>query len=536
MLKQVIEVHELLDEAGVDGASVSGFLRGKGLTQVSVNRIDGEKGSTDFVKIFIPGAHGKSKGGTSPTLGIIGRLGGLGARPERIGLVSDADGAIVALSCAAKLAEMARKGDGLPGDVIVATHICPRAPTQAHEPVPFMGSPVDMKTMNTHEVDPVMDAILSIDTTKGNRILNCRGFAVSPTVKEGFILKVSEDILDIVEWSTGCAPRVLPITMQDITPYGNGLFHLNSILQPCTATTAPVIGVAITTCCPVPGCATGASRETDIEETARFCIEVAKSFTGGRCRFFVEEEFERIRTLYGPMSRLQTMGAARRTPKIGGLTIGQSPRVDVLPDFLGAIDADVEVIQCGALDNLTTEEIRKLAPGGDDDILVTRLRDGVEVTLSERLILDRMKGCVRELEKRDVELIVLFCTGEFPDLEANVPLLRPNVLLERIVSSLAPRGRLCAVVPSRDQIPAAAKKWSRSGWSTCVESVSPYVGTADELRSCAERVARLGCDLVVLDCIGYSGEVRALFRKIVDKPVILPRSLLGSIAREMLGV
>jgi len=308
MLKQVIEVYELLDDARVNGGTVADFLREKGLENVAVREMKGEKGKTDFVKVVVPGMSGKCSGGNSPTLGIIGRLGGIGARPERIGLVSDADGAIAALACACKLAEMILKGDRLAGDVIVATHICPDAPTQPHAPVPFMGSPVDMKAMNAYEVDSEMDAILSIDTTKGNRIVNHRGFAVSPTVKEGWILRVSEDVLDIVEWSTGNSPVILPITMQDITPYGNDLFHINSILQPCTATEAPVIGVAITAVRPVPGCGTGASRETDIEETARFCIEVAKSFTSGTCRFYSEQEFGRLKQLYGPMNHLQTEG------------------------------------------------------------------------------------------------------------------------------------------------------------------------------------------------------------------------------------
>ena len=69
--------------------------------------------------------------------------------------------------------------------MIVTTHICPRAPVIPHDPVPFMGSPVDMATMNRHEVRPEMDAILSIDTTRGNWVVNRRGFAVSPTVKAG---------------------------------------------------------------------------------------------------------------------------------------------------------------------------------------------------------------------------------------------------------------------------------------------------------------------------------------------------------------
>lgn len=100
--------------------------------------------------------------------------------------------------------------------------------------------------MNRYEVDPSMDAILSVDTTKGNRIINIRGFAITPTVKEGWILRVSEDLLDIMQYVTGRMPAVVPITMQDITPYGNGIYHLNSIMQPATTTNAPVVGVAIT--------------------------------------------------------------------------------------------------------------------------------------------------------------------------------------------------------------------------------------------------------------------------------------------------
>jgi hypothetical protein len=239
---------------------------------------------------------------------VIGRLGGVGARPEMIGLVSDSDGAITALSIALKLADIKQQGDTLPGDVIVATHVCPDAPTMPHKPVPFMGSPVDMKSLNDHEVDTNMEAILSIDTTKGNRIISQKGFAISPTVKEGYILRVSEDLLSIMEITTGKRPFVFAITTQDITPYGNGLFHLNSIMQPAVATQAPVVGVAITAESVVPGCATGASHPVDIEEAVRFSIEVAKHFGAGKCKFYDEEEFKRIAELYGSMRHLQTPG------------------------------------------------------------------------------------------------------------------------------------------------------------------------------------------------------------------------------------
>ena len=67
---------------------------------------------------MIPGHDGRSSGGQSPTLGVIGRLGGLGARPARIGFVSDGDGALVALAVAAKLGSMRQAEDRLPGDVL----------------------------------------------------------------------------------------------------------------------------------------------------------------------------------------------------------------------------------------------------------------------------------------------------------------------------------------------------------------------------------------------------------------------------------
>ena len=307
-LKQVMEIYDLLEDPKVNGKRVVSLLKKRGADRVAVRSIRGEKGTTDSIKIWIRGSKGRLPNGRGPTLGIIGRLGGVGARPEMIGLVSDSDGAITALSTALKLADMKRRGDVLPGDVIVSTHICPNAPVTPHEPVPFMGSPVDMKTLNAHEVDLAMDAILSIDTTKGNRIINQRGFAISPTVKEGYILKVSEDLLTIMEITTGRRPSVFPITMQDITPYGNDIFHLNSIMQPCVASQAPVAGVAITVESVVPGCATGASHPVDIEEAVRFSIEVAKAFGMGKCRFYDEEEFTKIVGLYGPMHHLQTLG------------------------------------------------------------------------------------------------------------------------------------------------------------------------------------------------------------------------------------
>lgn len=308
VLKQVLEVFEILDRPDASGDKIKKLLAEKGSDCSVIHELEKSGKKTQSIKIWIEGRNGKRKGGAAPTLGILGRLGGLGARPAMNGFVSDGDGALSALSAALKLIEMKSYGDPLEGDVIIATHICPDAPTMEHRPVPFMGNPVDMEMLNEAEVDPEMDAILSIDTTKGNRILNHRGFAITPTIKEGYILRVSEDLLEIMQTSTGEAPWTLPITMQDITPYGNGVYHVNSILQPCTHTDAPVVGVAITTQSMVAGCATGATHFTDVEETVRFVIEVAKRFGKKECSFYDEKEFSVLKARYGSMKHLKTQG------------------------------------------------------------------------------------------------------------------------------------------------------------------------------------------------------------------------------------
>lgn len=308
LLKEILNIYDLIDREDITGEDVKNYLLGIRDTDIEVNTIKTEEGSTDFVRIKIAGKNGKQNNGLAKTLGVLGRLGGIGARPEAIGMVSDGDGALVALSVAAKILDMQNKGDFLDGDVVISTHICPNAPTMPHEPVAFMGSPVDMQTVNKEECRGDMDAILSIDTTKGNRIINNCGFAISPTVKEGYILRVSEDLLEIMQTTTGKLPQVFAITDQDITPYGNDLYHLNSILQPATATDVPVVGVAITTEMPVAGCATGASHPYDLEQAARFTLEVCKSFGRGKLAFYDEREFKLIQEKYGSMKVLQTKG------------------------------------------------------------------------------------------------------------------------------------------------------------------------------------------------------------------------------------
>lgn len=308
LLKEVLEVYELLDSSYVVGQDIKDYFDEIYRANCTVKTVAGNNGSTDFIKLEIPGSHGKKQGGSAPSLLIIGRLGGIGARPSITGFVSDGDGALAVLSLASKILKMKLRGDHLQGDIVITTHIAPHAPTIPHEPVSFMGSPVDMEIMNQNEVVGDFDAVLSVDTTKGNNIINYNGFSISPTIKSGYILKTSDDCLKIMERVTGKRPSAFAVAHQDLTPYGNGVHHLNSILQPSVITEKPVIGVAITSQSIVPGSATETTNPYVIEECSRFLLAVAKEYGMGKINFYDKIEYERLVELYGDLTRFQGKG------------------------------------------------------------------------------------------------------------------------------------------------------------------------------------------------------------------------------------
>ena len=84
-LTAVLQSLDLLDAATVTGREVADAIRAAGVKEVEVKRFTGKVGGTDVVRCVVPGTRGRRARGDAPTLGIVGRLGGIGARPEKIG-------------------------------------------------------------------------------------------------------------------------------------------------------------------------------------------------------------------------------------------------------------------------------------------------------------------------------------------------------------------------------------------------------------------------------------------------------------------
>lgn len=272
---------------------------------VETQPVTGDDGGTVFLRVRFEAKQGQSS--DQRTVGIVGRLGGV--RTETDGpLVSDADGAIAAIGLALEFAYRRAAGEAFGGTIVVSTHIAPKAPTIDHDPVPLMGSPIPMDVANRVEITEAMDLILSVDATKGNKIVNVRGIGFTPPVYDGWILPVPSDLVKIYERVTGRSAVVIPLSTYDITPYGNGLPHMNSIVQPATASRCPVIGVGTLAESAVPGTATGANQMVDISLAIGFCVEVARDYLAGRLTVYDQKALDHAVTTYGSLSQLKQSG------------------------------------------------------------------------------------------------------------------------------------------------------------------------------------------------------------------------------------
>jgi len=221
--------------------------------------------------------------------------------------------------------------------------------------------------------------------------------------------------------------------------------------------------------------------------------------------------------------------------KIGLITIGQSPRNDIMSDILPILGNRAEILQKGALDNLSQDQLSEIAPGPCDTVLVSSLRDGTSVLMAEEKILKLLQKCIEELESLGVSGIMLLCTGDFKDtLSSSVPLLFPNKILSGLLPALCDEGKLLILVPEPAQKAEAVHHWRKLGIEAEAFALSPYCCTHDEIRQTAAALSEVSGDYVLLDCMGYSAEIKEGISDCCNKNIILPRTLLAAVLKELI--
>ena len=222
--------------------------------------------------------------------------------------------------------------------------------------------------------------------------------------------------------------------------------------------------------------------------------------------------------------------------RVGLITVGQSPRTDVVPDMAAILGGDVDIIEAGALDGLSRAQIDALAPEGDDEILVTRLADGSSVFVGKTHVIPLVEQRIAALEDRGVTLNALLCTGAFPRLAARRPLLEPQQLLLGLLRAMTFPGRLGVLTPSERHVPQTDARWRESGFDALVAPLSPYEEEDPAaVRRAAAALRAGGVGLIVMDCIGFRRKTRDEIAHLAGAPALVANLLVARVATELLG-
>ena len=219
---------------------------------------------------------------------------------------------------------------------------------------------------------------------------------------------------------------------------------------------------------------------------------------------------------------------------LGLVTIGQSPRDDVVTSMLGRLEPG-SMREAGALDLLDRREIDALAPSSGEQPLVTRLRDGSEVVIGKVAVLPHLREAVARLEDAGCGTICVLCTGEFPPLSRDALVIYPDRLMLHVMEALLPAGTIGVLMPHAGQHEGMVAKWTTATRSTATAVASPYTAR-DQIGTEVRRLVEAGAEAIVLDCMGFDRRMLADARAATSRPVILANGLVGAILREVVGV
>lgn len=245
--------------------------------------------------------------------------------------------------------------------------------------------------------------------------------------------------------------------------------------------------------------------------------------------------------------------------KVGLLTIGQSPRKDILLDWKfnekqidnyapmdvlippkgSPIPNNIEFISIGALDDIPKERMKEIQPPKGKGAFISRLRDGSWTLIDHDKIKPYMTSCVDKLEKAECKAIIQLCTGSFTYLKPKVPYLMAgdlcNKMVESVLSSEGKIGMFNPSPPKGENKPTKVENPKRWGIDRTVYSVNanPYESPPESIIPAVKEMKNVDVDIIYMNCIGYSTTHKKIVKDILEKPTILPRSVCAKTLAEL---
>lgn len=220
--------------------------------------------------------------------------------------------------------------------------------------------------------------------------------------------------------------------------------------------------------------------------------------------------------------------------KIGVITIGQTPRPDIINLVWEILGKDYQVLMKGALDDLKIEDIPEFKD--NEYLLMTSILDGKgekkEVKVTREFLVPIIQEHILELEKY-VIVIIIWCAGRFPEFKSKAYVIRPSVVLKGVIEAILEEGRLGVLYPSPLQLIWAEPEWKREGVEVYADAPGCDNSQEKDWKFLASRLADKNLDLILLNCTGFGFEMKESIRKITKTPVIQANALALRVVKEL---
>jgi len=219
---------------------------------------------------------------------------------------------------------------------------------------------------------------------------------------------------------------------------------------------------------------------------------------------------------------------AGRGAALGVLTIGQSPRDDIVPTLRKYCPPGTAITELGLLDHMSAEQIAQLQPCHEADAIETRLRDGNAVIVSKTALEPLLAAALAEMPRP----VLLLCSSTFAVLESIAGVIRPNELILPIMRHVAAGHRLGVIGPESD-LPRQPGYWHPHVPDAIFAAGSP-TDPIDALETAGMRLVGDGATLLFLDCMGFRDDQREALRQAAGVPVVAATTLVARLLPEIL--
>lgn len=219
--------------------------------------------------------------------------------------------------------------------------------------------------------------------------------------------------------------------------------------------------------------------------------------------------------------------ADERAPRIAIITIGQSPRPDLMPE-MRSILGDVACDEFGALDGLGRDEILRHAPSGEDFGLFAPLADGTHVIVQVRFASERAEALIAHVDGLGYDLIVLATTGLFTSYATHTPLIHGQRAVDAWIAALVVGdARIGVIFP----LPRQGAVLAAFGYGTLLQSAHATVEGGHSARLADAAATVTGADLILMHSVGYTEAMARQVAETTGKLVVPARRIIAGAAR-----